>query len=92
MNAAIIALASSITVAVIGGIVAIITTSINARNEKAKASHIAAAEAHQAELDVKDERITLRDEQLADCERDKEGLVAKLDYYRARVRELEQGR
>lgn len=91
MDAAIIALVSSIAVAAIGGTVAVVTTIINSRTERAKSAKVAMHELQQKELDVKDERIALRDEQLADCEADKASLGRKLDWYRARVRELEQG-
>lgn len=91
MDAAVIALVSSIAVAAIGGAVAITTTVINSRNEREKAAKVTMDEMRHRELGVKDERIALRDEQLADCKQDVQGLERKVDYYKDRLRELGHG-
>lgn len=78
-DAAVYALVGSIVTGFIGGAVAVVTTVINSRTERTKSAQISIAEARRAELDVKDERITLRDEQLAACEREKADLRAELD-------------
>lgn len=91
MNAAIIALIASIAVAVIGGAVTLTATVINVRIEKSKTSKATMDEIHRRELNVKDERLTLRDEQLADCHADKQVLERKVDFWKTRARELEKG-
>lgn len=69
----------SIATGIIGGGVAIATAIINRGTENKNSFRAEVEAAQQAELDVKDERITLRDEQLARCEREKADLQAQLD-------------
>lgn len=84
MDAAVIGLISGIAVAAIGGAVTVVTTVINRSVEKDKTAKATMDEMHQRELGVKEERLAFKDEQLADCERDKL-------YWKSRALELEQG-
>lgn len=79
------ALVGSIVTALIGGAVTITAAVLNSRTERAKSAANARDDARQAELDVKDERITLRDEQLRACEADRARLAAELERERARA-------
>lgn len=76
MDAAVIALVSAIGTAAIGGIVTIVVAVLNSRRERTNTSH-------NTLLAAKDERILFKDEQLADCERDKQ-------YWKSRALELEE--
>lgn len=89
MDAAIYTFVGGIIVAVIGGVVAIATTIINTRHGRENAAKVAAdemrareLETHARELAVKDERITLRDEQLLDCRNES-------SYWRSRAERAE---
>lgn len=82
---ALYALVGSVVTALIGGVVTIAATVLNSRTERARSAANARDDARQAELDVKDERITLRDEQLAACEADRARLAAELEQERARA-------
>lgn len=79
MDAAVYAFVGSIATAIIGGAVAVVTAIINARTSGPKVAHAAFEQARQAELDVKDERIELRDEQLAACHAENARLQAQLE-------------
>jgi hypothetical protein len=65
--------------------VALVVAVINSKTERANSFRAGIDAARQAELDVKDERITLRDEQLARCEADKADLRQQLARERART-------
>jgi len=84
-STALYALVGSVVTALIGGVVTIAATVLNSRTERARSAANARDDARQAELDVKDERITLRDEQLAACEADRARLAAALERERARA-------
>lgn len=58
---------------------------INSRTERGNSFRAGVDAARQAELDAKDERITLRDEQLARCQQEKADLQARLDRAEARA-------
>jgi hypothetical protein len=76
VDAAVIALVSAISTAAIGGIATVVVAVVNSRRERTNT-------AHNTLLAAKDERILFKDEQLADCERDK-------DYWKSRALELEK--
>jgi hypothetical protein len=82
VDAAIYTLVGSIVVAVIGGTVAITNTILNARHGRENSAKVAMDEMRARELAVKDERITLRDEQLLDCQRE-------ASYWRSRAERAE---
>lgn len=76
MDAAVIALVSAIGTAAIGGIATVVVAVVNSRRERTNT-------AQNTLLAAKDERILFKDEQLADCERDK-------TYWKSRALELEK--
>lgn len=79
------ALVGSIVTALIAGTVTLTAAVLNSRTERTKSAAAARDDARQAELDVKDERITLRDEQLRACEADRARLEVALERERARA-------
>lgn len=82
MDAALYSFIGGIVVAVIGGTVAITNTIINARHGRENAAKVAMDEMRARELAVKDERITLRDEQLLDCQ-------GEVSYWKSRAERAE---
>lgn len=85
MDAAVIALVASVATAAIGGVTTFGVAVVNRRRENENSADNARDEMHRRELAVKDERMAFKDEQIADCERDKA-------YWKTRALELEQQR
>lgn len=66
-----------VVTAVVTTLGAVATARIQGRREKEKSAEIAADDILRRRLEVKDERIALRDEQLADCHRRNADLEAE---------------
>lgn len=85
MDAASWAFVGSIATGIIGGGVTVTVAIINGRTTSANSFRAGVEAAQKAELDAKDERIALRDEQLARCQQEKADLQVRLDRAEART-------